>query len=77
MGNFAIADITPHTIMFRLQRRAKQAMIGKCTAHDLRRSSVSSALDAGADLAMVRQLAGHASPTTTPNVPYLKTGAGQ
>ena len=51
--------------MLRLKRRARQAAIAECSPHDLRRSFVSSALEAGADLALVQALAGHASPTTT------------
>ena len=52
-------------LMLRLKRRAKQASIAECSPHDLRRSFVSSALEAGVGLAMVQALAGHASPTTT------------
>ena len=57
--------MTAQALMARLKRRAKQAAIGDCSPHDLRRSFVSSALDAGADLAMVQALAGHANPSTT------------
>ena len=57
--------MTAQALMLRLKRRAKQAAIGECSPHDLRRTFVSSALEAGADLAMVQALAGHASPTTT------------
>lgn len=59
------AGITPQAIMYRLRRRARQAAIADCSPHDLRRTFVSCALEAGADLAMVQKLAGHASPTTT------------
>ena len=57
--------VTSHALFKRLQHRALQAGIGRCTPHDLRRTFVSEALDAGADLAAVQRLAGHASPTTT------------
>ena len=57
--------MTAQALMYRLKRRAKQAAIADCSPHDLRRTFVSSALEAGADLAMVQALAGHASPTTT------------
>ena len=59
------SGMTPQALMLRLRRRAAQAAIGACSPHDLRRSFVSSALSAGADLAMVQALAGHASPSTT------------
>ena len=51
--------------MARLKRHARQAAIADCSPHDLRRSFVSSALESGADLAMVQALAGHANPSTT------------
>lgn len=57
--------MTAQALMLRLRRRAKQAAIKCCSPHDLRRTFVSAALEAGADLAMVQALAGHASPKTT------------
>ena len=57
--------ITPHSLMMRLRKRSEDAGIASCSPHDLRRTFVSAALEAGADLAMVQALAGHASPATT------------
>ncbi len=57
--------ITPNSLMMRLRKRSGQAGIAACSPHDLRRTFVSAALAAGADLAMVQALVGHASPATT------------
>ena len=48
-----------------ITRRSEQAGIEPVKAHDLRRSHISSLLDAGLDLATVQHMAGHSSPTTT------------
>jgi len=57
--------MSAQALMRRLKLRARQAGIGDCSPHDLRRTFVSAALDAGADLALVQRLAGHANPQTT------------
>lgn len=48
-----------------LRRRAKVAGVAEFGAHDLRRSVIGDLLDAGADIATVARICGHASPTTT------------
>ena len=65
VGRVTVRRMTPQALMYRLRRRSAQAGIAPCSPHDLRRSFVSSLLDAGLDLATVQKLVGHASPDTT------------
>ncbi len=64
-GAASLLPMTAQSLMARLRKRAREAGIAHCSPHDLRRSFVSAALEAGADIAMVQTLAGHASPVTT------------
>lgn len=57
--------ISRDTVYHLLGRLAKLAGVARLTPHDLRRSFVGELLDAGADIATVAGMAGHASVTTT------------
>jgi integrase/recombinase XerD len=56
--------LTTQGVYLVVTEHARQAGV-QAAPHDLRRSFVSDLLDAGADLAVVQKLAGHASPATT------------
>jgi site-specific recombinase XerD len=57
--------LTDQAVRVILRKRSREAGVAACSPHDLRRSFVSHLLDAGADLASVQGLAGHANVSTT------------
>lgn len=64
-GNVQTSRLSDQAILHILQVRGEAAGVAPFSPHDLRRTFISDLLDAGADIATVQQMAGHASVTTT------------
>lgn len=64
-GRLIPGRLSPAAINKLLAKRARQAGVPRVTPHDLRRTFVRDLLDAGADIATVQVLVGHASVNTT------------
>jgi site-specific recombinase XerD len=64
-GRVESRRITSQAIYNLLQKRGEEAGLIHFTPHDMRRTCISDLLEAGADIATVAKLAGHASVTTT------------
>ena len=64
-GKMTTRRLSPQTVRDLLDKRVKQAGLQALSPHDLRRTFISELLEAGADLSVVQQLAGHASVATT------------
>lgn len=64
-GKIVKARLTPDAIYHLLQKRIGQAKVDHLSPHDFRRTLAGDLLDAGADLATVQRIFGHANPDTT------------
>jgi len=64
-NNMVMRRLTTQAIYNMLNKRIEEAAIKDFSPHDLRRTFISDMLDAGADIATVAKMVGHASVTTT------------
>ena len=64
-GNLRPGRLTGEGVLMVLRALAQRAGVKEFSPHDCRRTFVSDLLDAGADIATVQRLAGHADPATT------------
>ena len=64
-GNLVLRRMTDQAIYNMMRKRGGQAGVENFTPHDFRRTYAGDLLDAGADIATVQKLMGHADPGTT------------
>ncbi len=64
-GTIELRRMCDHSIFLACRKRAEQAGIKPFSPHDMRRTFIGDLLDAGADISVAQQLAGHASVSTT------------
>jgi site-specific recombinase XerD len=64
-GKLTLRPMTDQAVLYILRKRSKDAGIQRFSPHDLRRTFISDLLDAGADIATVQRMAGHANVQTT------------
>ncbi len=64
-GHMMPRRLTDESVLHILTQRAKAAGLKKTSPHDFRRNFISDLLEAGADIATVQKMAGHANVTTT------------
>jgi site-specific recombinase XerD len=64
-GTLIFHRLTPQAVALIVKKRAFEAEVEEFSCHDLRRTFITHLLEAGADLSIVQQLAGHRQVTTT------------